>query len=711
MKSRMTLVVVSALGMVLGVATAGRAATVYTWQSSGDTDWNTSGNWDVGGVPVDEYAGQTGLNGDMTIIFNGTVMPTANVPGMAGVNGPQTYNTPILDLRSGGALTVDYVGGNDGLWINRSAPETLLIVGDGIGGPNDVTLNVTGGLQLIRHTGGGPFTTVVNSDGKLVVQNELQLAYHPNRFAVLDVNGGTVDVGGNLRGVLYTAIDTRQSRIEIADKGSVTVGGVVSNFVRSGGGPSYAVVDFRDPSGTLTADFGGDFANIAAVNAAVGSTFISSSGGKPLAVDNGNGTFTVGGLAPFTGNTGPGGFQSTATASNLALWLDASDASTFTFVTGNQVDTWRDKSANGNTATGSGGTIARTTGANGTAKVDLDGSNYFALASDVTLPTTGSGSSAFVVAKTTDAVGNDTVMSQQGQNVQFFRQANASVHFYKGPPDRSFSDSGLTTDRVRYADFNDPSGTVRYFADGTFLNANTQNSSSWVLNRLGGGGGCCANWVGDIAEIVLYNRQLNTAEQQIIENSLAAKYGLGTANEHYTGDDPGKGNYDLDVVGIGRADASNYVWGAGSQGFGMASDLLDNGEWVLAGHKSTTNGWVTDDLPPEAQGRWERVWYLDVTGQPDVTLAFDHSDGGLAAPPAGQPLGLLFSASDPFHFSFVALNPTVSGDLVMFDLTGQTLQSGYYTLGIVPEPSTFIMAAFGLLGLGLCGCRRRKPTR
>lgn len=71
-----------------------------------------------------------------------------------------------------------------------------------------------------------------------------------------------------------------------------------------------------------------------------------------------------------------------------------------------------------------------------------------------------------------------------------------------------------------------------------------------------------------------------------------------------------KGTYDLDVFGAGRVDASNVLYEAGSAGMGIAlSDAtLGDGEFLLAGHKTPTNSWVTTDLPTYADQRWDRVF-------------------------------------------------------------------------------------------------------
>ena len=79
-----------------------------------------------------------------------------------------------------------------------------------------------------------------------------------------------------------------------------------------------------------------------------------------------------------SGGPGPGGDFSPADIDDLGLWLDADDASTFTFGTGTAVATWADKSGAGrnmtqatsaNRPTRNDGTV------NGRASVDFDGTN------------------------------------------------------------------------------------------------------------------------------------------------------------------------------------------------------------------------------------------------------------------------------------------------------------------------------------------------
>jgi hypothetical protein len=127
----------------------------------------------------------------------------------------------------------------------------------------------------------------------------------------------------------------------------------------------------------------------------------------------------------------------------------------------------------------------------------------------------------------------------------------------------------------------------------------TSDASGWFLN-------------GRMAELILYNAPVNTAQQIIVENYLAAKYGTTlTTMDLYVQDNAANGNYDFDVAGIGSINI--FTMQADSRGSGIVRinnplGLGDN-EFLFWGHDNgalSTLG-VTD-FPASVQARWARVW-------------------------------------------------------------------------------------------------------
>jgi len=143
-------------------------------------------------------------------------------------------------------------------------------------------------------------------------------------------------------------------------------------------------------------------------------------------------------------------------------------------------------------------------------------------------------------------------------------------------------------------------------------NSSTYSNHATHMFNIGGNTSGTNGFVGDVAEIIIFNVRVNSAQRIIIDNYLAAKYNLPlTSNDVFIQDNPANGDYDFDVAGIGRVDATNLHTDA--QGTGIvrilnATDLNDN-EFLLWGHDNGVAGAVHyTDIPASVDARFDRVW-------------------------------------------------------------------------------------------------------
>jgi len=211
------------------------------------------------------------------------------------------------------------------------------------------------------------------------------------------------------------------------------------------------------------------------------------------------------------------------------------------------------------------------------------------------------------------------------------------------------------------------------------------------------------NFVGDIAEIRIYNRALNDAERVIIQNHLAARYGNTlSANNLYAGKDAAAGDYDLDVIGIGcmTATGTAAIPGtvtdsgdvAGLNLTALGGTLASNNEFVFAGHRTPTNAWTVSDTDgTTCSNRWSRDWYVNRSSSAaalqlandgvDVRLTFNLLAAGGGGAPGGGTYRLLFRRNLSGPFAALPVTAVVNGSKVSFDVTGDALVNGYYALG------------------------------
>jgi hypothetical protein len=394
--------------------------------------------------------------------------------------------------------------------------------------------------------------------------------------------------------------------------------------------------------------------------------------------------------------TGPGGIESTNGASNLLLWLSTSDLQENGFVDGENINAWADLSGRNSDATISGNPDYINNVINGLPAVRFSSLNaeYLEgiLSSNASAPVTiiavgifsgnpqNPGSGQYIIG----LGGNGT------SQASISREGNPSNSYY------SFDGAARSLGSVvtsQWHSFLSTHNTVAPYHSvyidnilqlinndypGPFAATNTnfslgRNSSGNAITHLDG----------DLAEIIVINRILNSAERNIISNYLAAKFNLTTAPDLYAFDNNVAGNFDFQVAGIGRESDGAHT-AASSAGIALAENSgLGVGDYFMLGHRAHLNSVNVSNVgEPGAtlEGRWSRVWAVDVTdldASTTVDVTFDFSDSGLSGTPASAGNYRLIR-SDGNDWAIVSSAATISGDAVTF--MAIQLTDGNYTL-------------------------------
>lgn len=431
------------------------------------------------------------------------------------------------------------------------------------------------------------------------------------------------------------------------------------------------------------------------------------------------------------GQTGPGGVGSTDGTSNLVFWLDANQISTL--VSGSRVSSVTDLSGKGNDVSPNqdkpqyvksvvnGNAVIRFDGVNSDLRGDLG---------DFDAPGT---IIAFARYDQTDQGqdDNDYVFSigsanSAGTNTSIARRKdedgaglNKNLHYtWDGSSVHYASTTASGNTWLAFAHMLNTSNTLnkyhQTFVDGSELSYSTDFPSALNSDgkfEIGDFRNASDNTFkldGDVAELAIYDRLLNTAELNIIYSYLAGKYDHSTAigsgttyTDFYAGDDNAKGDYDLDITGIGRHSSSETNDRAYSAGMTMSISLFDDGDYVLGGHALAENGINTSDIADTDAGatleaRWERVWYFDFTDSDnDVTanLIFNFSEAGLGGDAGGNSSNykVLYRSGQSGSWDLLSTVPVYRTDSVIFtNVDIGSKGDGYYTIGTIDNTNSIV---------------------
>lgn len=230
----------------------------------------------------------------------------------------------------------------------------------------------------------------------------------------------------------------------------------------------------------------------------------------------------------------PGGF-SPPQLSNNQLWLTSADASSVgRDVSDNVSGQWLDKSGEGNDTiiqgTGTAQPVFGSVLQNGLPTVTFDGSDFLTLPSGL-FPITNGPNTAFYVVQQATVSGNvERIINMSeagGTRYTLLINASGAVVFASGTTGNNVTKTGLTT-----TDFN----IIRARREGTTLalsfNGGPETTSTNGADEPGvdaavlGSGAGSQFLVGSIAEVIMYDSSLVTADSSQVESFLSPRWAV-----------------------------------------------------------------------------------------------------------------------------------------------------------------------------------------
>ncbi len=392
------------------------------------------------------------------------------------------------------------------------------------------------------------------------------------------------------------------------------------------------------------------------------------------------------------GTTGPAGVGD---AGINELWLKAEDIAQ---ANGSTVSSWSDASGNGHNASSSGGNqpTYRTTSANGQPAVRFDG-----IDDDFNDAHVYSGRTVFAVFNASSSTQSNADLAQlwgnYGDGVQLsIDPRSGNLRGF------SFDGNGSTTGAVSLngaspAGFVED-GNAQQWAYDSWNVVSVEFDATTTINRQVIGSLLPAlnnhNFGGDMAELIVYSDVMNTAQRKIIQNYLAAKYGVTIGSDLYGYES----THSNDVAGIGREDASNFHVSAQSGGILTARNAnnLDDGDFLLYGHDDgSIASFGTSDVPNTSTRRVSREWRMSETGEVgSLTIEIDATT--LPSLPSGfTSYALLVDADGTFAdtSSYYVLTNTAGS---LYEAQNVNITDGDYVTIVAVENITSATGDFNL---------------
>jgi len=215
----------------------------------------------------------------------------------------------------------------------------------------------------------------------------------------------------------------------------------------------------------------------------------------------------------------------------------------------------------------------------------------------------------------------------------------------------------------------------QYFAIG-----NSFGIASWVQYN--------PPFVGDIAEVRVYDRRLDDVERLRVRQEMMAYCGVVPANSRFVSGDAAAQAYEKDLAAVGSLSegAPAIVREDCSGGLGLTvTSAPAQGNTLVFAHNGLS-GWTgtgSDVASALVTNRLARVWRIVATGNDGLAARLSFPVADLTGRDVKRNRWrLLYKMPAQERFSVLAAEPVTSAGVVSFSLAANGLSSGLYTVAI-----------------------------
>lgn len=336
------------------------------------------------------------------------------------------------------------------------------------------------------------------------------------------------------------------------------------------------------------------------------------------------GLLSLFGMTESQGQTGPGGVGTRDGSSSLSIWLTANDLNANENTAdnpanGTRVSTWNDYSGNNNNFTQSGNNRPTYTTTGTFNAVNFNAAPGTAQFMNGTITGTFSNASAYFVLNPVNSGNSNSLFDNPSSSLRVEQWSNTNrVGFTRyGVGDyRTGIASPFNNDAIFSYHKNTGVNTIEVRVNNATENLGIGSTTAGIpVDRIGRNSNGSDEASGNFYEVIFFNTSINSAQKIIVDNYLSAKYNsIAIPTDIYTQDNAAAGNFDFDVAGIGRVDASNLHTDA--QGTGVIRILnptgLGNNEFLLWGHDNANFQLSSSTNAPDIiTSRLQRIWRVN----------------------------------------------------------------------------------------------------